>query len=433
MNSWGNLAYAPPREVLRPPSRQRRLSAVRPLLVRGNGRSYGDVCINSGGTLIDARGLDHFMAFDVGTGVLRVEAGALLADILDLVTPHGWFLPVTPGTRFITVGGAIANDVHGKNHHRAGTFGRHLNCFELLRSDGQRLQCSATENSQLFAASIGGLGLTGLITWAEICLQRVASLMIEQVQQRFHGLEEFFALNGAAEAGSEHTVAWIDCLAAKPRGIFISGNHVSAGAPADASRSPGGLNPGKPSRSLRIPVTLPFSPVNRLSLRAFNSAYFKRPLAQGAVHYLPFFYPLDGILEWNRMYGRAGFFQYQCVLPGDGSALAEMLRSIAASGEGSFLAVLKTFGDVPSPGLLSFPRPGANLALDFPNRGSRTLRLFERLDAIVAAAGGRLYAAKDARMPGSLFRAGYPALEQFVEFIDPAFSSNFWRRVMEQT
>ena len=350
----------------------------------------------------------------------------LLAEILDLVTPQGWFLPVTPGTRFVTVGGAIANDVHGKNHHRVGTFGGHVNAFELLRSDGQRLQCSASENVELFAATIGGLGLTGLITWAELVLRPVRSLMIDQRQQRFHGLQEFFDLNRTAESDSEHTVAWIDCLAAQPRGILISGNHAEDGNfAADAAKT------------LRVPLTPPFSPVNAVTLRAFNSAYFNRPLAQGRVAYGPFFYPLDGILEWNRMYGRAGFFQYQCVLPGDSAVsakpLAEILRSIAASGEGSLLAVLKTFGKVASPGLLSFPMPGANLALDFPNRGESTLQLFKRLDAIVAAAGGRLYPAKDARMPAALFRSGYPALERFIKFVDPAFSSNFWRRVMEQS
>jgi hypothetical protein len=242
---------------------------------------------------------------------------------------------------------------------------------------------------------------------------------IRQRQQRFHGLQEFFDLNRQAELESEHAVAWIDCLSANPRGILIAGDHADGDVAAPSEKT------------LRVPFTPPFSPVNRVTLGVFNQAYFHRPLAQGRVHYAPFFSPLDGILDWNRMYGRAGFFQYQCVLPDGSDALAEILRVIARSGEGSLLAVLKTFGTMSSPGLLSFPMPGANLALDFPNRGATTLRLFERLDAVVAAAGGRLYPAKDARMPAALFRSGYPALERFYPFIDPAFSSSFWRRVME--
>jgi FAD/FMN-containing dehydrogenase len=421
MRSWGNLAFTAAREVVRLPSRSAGLPAGRPLLAWGNGRSYGDVCVNGGGTTIHTRNLDRFMAFDAASGRLRVESGVLLSEILDLVTPRGWFLPVTPGTRFVTVGGAIANDVHGKNHHREGTFGRHVVGFELLRSEGERLYCSATENPEMFAATIGGLGLTGLITWAEIDLRRISSLSIIQRQERFHGLRQFFDLNHQAELDSEHTVAWIDCLAAQPRGIMISGNHAE-----NEDSSP------QPARALNIPLTLPFSVVNRATLSAFNNAYFHRPLAQGPVPYGPFLYPLDGILHWNRLHGRAGFFQYQCVLPGGEAPLAEFLQTIAASGEGSFLAVLKTFGDVASPGMLSFPMPGSDLAFDFPNRGATTLRLFDRLDAIVAAAGGRLYAAKDARMPAALFRSGCPGLERFTQFVDPAFSSSFWRRVMEQ-
>jgi FAD/FMN-containing dehydrogenase len=421
MHCWGNLDFAAPRKIVRPVSRAAALPSESLLLARGNGRSYGDVCVNSDGTLIDMRGLDRFIAFDAQQGVLRAEAGVLLADILALIVPHGWFLPVTPGTRFITLGGAIANDVHGKNHHREGTFGRHVRGFELLRSDGQRLQCSPDDNAELFAATVGGLGLTGLMSWAEISLRPIHGPAIYQRQQRFRSLHEFFELNRQAEIESEHAVAWIDCLSANPRGILIAGDHC-AGEVSVPSK-----------KTLRVPLTPPFSPVNRATLGAFNQAYFHRPLAQGRVHYAPFFYPLDGILDWNRLYGRAGFFQYQCVLPEGSDALAEILRVIARSGEGSLLAVLKTFGTITSPGLLSFPMPGANLALDFPHRGATSSRLFERLDAVVAAAGGRLYPAKDARMPPALFRSGYPALERFCKFVDPAFSSSFWRRVMEQS
>ena len=390
------------------------------LLPYGNGRSYGDVCLNSGGTLLRTRGLDHLMAFDAENGILTCEAGVLLADILDVFVPQGWFLPVTPGTRFITVGGAIANDVHGKNHHAAGTFGRHVKRFELLRSDGSRRICALNENAEWFAASIGGLGLTGLITWAEIVLRRIDGPCIAVQNTRFSGLDQFFALNTAAEAQHEYTVAWVDCLSATPRGIFMAGDHAASDVPALPSK-----------KALTFPFTLPVSAINALTLRAFNVAYYHRPLPEKTVtHYAPYFYPLDGILHWNRLYGRQGFYQYQCVLPSTAQdALANILRSIAASGQGSFLAVLKTFGDLASPGLLSFPMPGMTLALDFPNRGSATRALFDRLDVIVGSVGGRLYAAKDARMSGEFFRRSFPRFNEFSDYVDPGFSSDFWRRV----
>lgn len=427
LHSWGRLPGAPAAAELALFERTAPLpAAAGSLLPYGNGRSYGDVCLNGGGTLLRMRGLDRFIAFDAESGVLRCEAGVLLADILDTFVPRGWFLPVTPGTRFVTVGGAIANDVHGKNHHGAGTFGCHVLRFELLRSDGSRRVCSPDENAGWFAATVGGLGLTGVVTWAEIRLRRIDGPLLAVENTRFAGLDEFFALNAAAEARHEYTVAWIDCLAAVPRGIFMAGDHLAADAAQDAARS-------APKKPLSFPFTPPVSLVNGLSLRAFNQLYFHKPLpARATQHYAPYFYPLDGILHWNRMYGRRGFYQYQCVVPPAArGAIDEMMRAIAASGQGSFLAVLKTFGERVSPGLLSFPMPGITLALDFPNRGAGTLALFARLDAIVAAAGGRLYAAKDARMPGALFRRGYPAFAEFTTYLDPGFASDFWRRIKE--
>lgn len=423
LRSWGGLSVASAADERWWAERHAPLPAVDgSLLAYGNGRSYGDVCLNSGGTLLHTRGLDRFIAFDIERGVLRCEAGVLLAEILELCVPRGWFLPVTPGTRFVTIGGAIANDVHGKNHHRAGTLGCHVRCFELLRSDGSRRVCSPTENAEWFTATIGGLGLTGLLTWAEIQLKPIASPMLTVSNTRFTGLDEFFTLNAAAEAAHEYAVAWIDCLAKTPRGILFAGDHASAIYPVAQS-------------STRLPLAvppLPCSPINRATLRAFNCAYYHRPLSAKVVqHYVPYFYPLDGILQWNRLYGRAGFYQYQCVLPTAARvALDALLRSIADSGQGSFLAVLKTFGELTSPGLLSFPLPGMTLALDFPNRGAATRQLFDRLDAIVGAAGGRVYAAKDARMSGEFFRRSYPNFDTFVNFVDPGFSSNFWRRVL---
>lgn len=399
-------------------------------LPRGNGRSYGDVCLDDGGTLLDARGLDRFIAFDPETGVLRCEGGMLLGTILDFCVPRGWFLPVVPGTRFVTVGGAIANDVHGKNHHASGSFGCHVIAFELLRGDGRRITCShAGENPDWFVATVGGLGLTGLVTWAELQLRRVPGAWFNTETIRFDRLANFFELSAQSARDHEYTVAWVDCTVhggAVGRGVFSRGNHAA---------QPTGVNVPHPTR-LRMPFTPPFSLVNGVSLRAFNALYFRRaPRAARRAfrHYLPWLFPLDHIREWNRMYGPHGFLQYQCVLPPataqDG--VRELLERVAAAGTGSFLAVLKQFGATQSRGLLSFPRPGTTLALDFANRGRQTFALLDRLDDVVVNAGGAVYPAKDARMSGERFRQYFPAWRQFEAFIDPAFSSGFWRRVSQ--
>ncbi len=401
------------------------------VLPRGNGRSYGDSCLNPGGTLLHARPLDRFIAFDPASGLLRCEAGATLSEIIDLALPQGWFLPVTPGTRLATVGGAIANDVHGKNHHLMGNFGHHVRQFELLRSDGsRRVLSSQSDEDGLFSATLGGLGLTGLITWAELQLRRVPGPWLESESVRFGNLDEFFALSTASAATHEYTVAWIDCLASGQRlgrGHFLRSDHA-APDPADC--------PPIRHSGRTMPFTPPFSLVNTLSLRAFNTLYYWRQPARHkrtVSHYRPYFYPLDGIGHWNRMYGPRGFMQHQCVLPpahaSDG--VAALLKEISRSGHGSFLAVLKEFGSIPSRGMLSFPRPGTTLALDFPNTGLDVFRLLDRLDAIVAEAGGAIYPAKDARMSPAIFRSGYPRLQEFSCHIDPAFSSGLWRRLME--
>jgi FAD/FMN-containing dehydrogenase len=352
----------------------------------------------------------------------------LLSEILEFALQRGWFLPVTPGTQFVTVGGAIANDVHGKNHHRAGTFGYHVPRFELLRSDGTRLVCSPEENSEWYRATIGGLGLTGMITWAEIKLKSVSSSFIDQEVIRFGGLREFFALADESDESHEYTVAWVDCLAkgsALGRGLFFRGNH--------ASSEEGRFEYGKTGR-IGVPLTPPFSLVNRLSLRVFNSLYYRKPLPRRSpkrVPVGPFFYPLDAIRRWNRIYGPRGFLQYQCVLPPDVSeaAMEGILGQIARSGTGSFLAVLKRFGDVPSPGLLSFPRPGITLALDFPHGGGSTLDLLDSLDEITETSGGAVNPSKDARMSAGSFQSFFPRWAELKPFMDPAFSSSFWRRV----
>lgn len=401
------------------------------MLPYGNGRSYGDSCLNDMGNLLHMRLLDRFIAFDRNTGMLECEAGILFSEILKLVVPHGWFLPVTPGTQFVTLGGAIANDVHGKNHHRAGCLGNHVLELELLRSDGERMVCSPDQHTEWFKATIGGLGLTGAIVRASIQLRRVAGPWMRTETHRFDNLARFFDLSRESEREFEYTVAWIDCAAkgnSLGRGVFTRANHHNLPAPED--------RPSPPKRHWRMPVTPPVSLVNRLSLRAFNTLYFRRQpehALASTTHYEPYFYPLDGIQDWNRMYGPRGFLQYQCVVPpGDAEArIAELLGIIAKSGTGSFLAVLKQFGSVQSPGLLSFPRPGTTLALDFPNSGPQTMALLERLDEIVSSVGGAVYPAKDARMSGKHFRQYFGQWEKFQPFIDPRFSSSFWRRVME--
>jgi FAD/FMN-containing dehydrogenase len=407
-------------------------AAPRPVLAYGLGRSYGDSCLNEGGSLLATRGLDRFIALDVEKGLLACEAGVSLGEILELVVPHGLFLPVVPGTKHVTVGGAIANDVHGKNHHRAGTFGCHVVEVELLRSNGQRVLCSRKENPALFAATVGGLGLTGLMLAVTLRLVPIPSARIRQGAVPLPGLDFFFEHSARSDAEHEFTVAWVDCLA---RGAQVGKGILFRGGWAEPDGKP--ARPVAPRRArVKVPFDFPFSPLNRLTLKAFNAAYYARSRAAGrarSVAYEPFFFPLDGVDRWNRVYGRRGLLQFQCQVPHEAApvAIRAMLNAISAAGDGSFLAVLKNFGETRSPGLLSFPREGVTLALDFPNRGERSARLFGELHAMVAAHGGRLYPAKDAHMPPGLFQAQYrDVLPAFRASIDPAFSSSFWRRVM---
>jgi len=394
-------------------------------LPHGAGRSYGDVGLNPGGSLWLTRGLDRFIAFDETTGVLHCEAGVLLRDIQRAMLPRGWALPVTPGTQIVTVGGAIANDVHGKNHHEQGCFGHHVLALRLARTDGQVILCGPQQQTDWFGATVGGLGLTGVILDAKLQLRRIDGPWVDCETIAFGGLDEFFALSEASEPAWEYTVAWIDCIwDGGGRGIFERARRVR-----DQRPEPG------PARERRMPLVPPFSLVNSLSLRAFNLAYFNLQRWRAGTRRMlmePFHHPLDALHDWNRMYGPRGFYQYQCVVPRapGPQAVRALLDAISASGEGSFLAVLKTFGMRESLGLLSFARPGVTLALDFPNRGERSLRLFERLDAIVAEAGGAIYMAKDARMPRSLYESGYPAWPGFLPYRDPGISSGLSRRLM---
>ena len=434
LSAWGNYVHVTPAAVLSPRSRQDELpiAPAGKLLAFGRGRSYGDVCLNGGGTSLVTSRLDHFIAFDSAVGRLTCESGVTLAEILALIVPQGWFLPVTPGTQFVTMGGAIANDVHGKNHHAVGTFGCHLRGFELLRSDGSRYYCSATSNRQLFSATIGGLGLTGLITWAEIALKRISSPELQMENIPFANIDEFLRLSSES-TGFDHTVAWVDCLSrnkGQGRGHFFRANHVEHQGPAPKAGARFAL--GRAARRFSVPFHAPEFALNRFTISAFNAAYYHvKRRGSSRVGYRDFFYPLDAIAGWNRLYGRRGFLQHQCVIPVEAAraTLARLLQVISESGQGSFLSVLKVFGEIKSPGMLSFPRAGVTLALDFPMRGESTLKLLAALDVIVVDAQGAIYPAKDARMSGNVFEHSFPRLAEFEKHIDPGFSSTFWRRV----
>ena len=406
-----------------------KLTELNHAICYGNGRSYGDCCLTEG-TLILTRGLDRFIAFDVETGVLRAEAGVMLQEVLQLAIPKGWFLPVTPGTQFVTLGGAVANDVHGKNHHRMGTFGCHVKSFELMRSNGERLICSAQENADFFAATIGGLGLTGIITWVELQLRAIVSPKLVQDTIRFNSLEEFFEINAESEATHEYTVAWVDCLSKGSqlgRGVFFRANHdVETNDLTYVSSK-------KKNPFLFRP---PFSLINRVSLTMFNQLYWhSHPTHRTGqkVDYEPYFYPLDKVSQWNLMYGPKGFLQYQCVIPTEYAkqGIAEILKLISDSSHGSFLSVLKTFGDKKSPGMLSFPTPGATLALDFPRASGTINTLLIKMDTVVKNYGGKLYPAKDWRMTTQMLGVPKETFKRWSTFADPFFTSRLFQRLNE--
>lgn len=375
------------------------------LTPRGLGRSYGDSSI--GHRVMDFSLQNRFIRFDDNTGSLTCEAGTSLHDILTVFIPKGWFLPVTPGTQFVTVGGAIASDVHGKNHHLDGSFSQHLDSFRVLTGLGEIIECSSTQHPDLFRATCGGMGLTGLILTATIRLRRITSSDILCRSIRANNLDQLLQLF-EEHADSPYSVAWIDCLKGGDqlgRSILILGEHAKEGPLHVAS-----------SAAITVPGFFPGSALNQFTISAFNTLYFHRSPKTAAVQrvsYRPYFYPLDSLNHWNRMYGSSGFVQYQFMIPksSGADAMRNILREISASGRGSFLAVLKTFG----PGNrndLSFPGEGWTLALDF-RCDSIVFKLLDRLDEMVLAAGGRVYLTKDARLKASHFRLTYPNWEKF--------------------
>lgn len=396
------------------------------VLPYGNGRSYGDTCLNDAGVLIDMRSRARILAFDAGSGLLSAEAGLMLSDLIAHVAPRGWFPAVVPGTKFVTLGGAIANDVHGKNHHRRGTFGSHVVSLTLLRSDGSVSRCSATENGELFRATIGGMGLTGVILDATIRLMKVDAADVDERVLGFSGLEEYFDLAEPADAENEYAVAWIDQLASgrrAGRGFLLTANHAGEGAPFRVAPAP----------RLSVPFRPPVNLINRWSLALFNRAFaWSKGRAEGVRRssYGSYFFPLDAVGHWNRLYGPRGLLQHQSVIPFDAArtVIPAMLAAAREAGQASFLTVLKRFGAVASPGILSFPRPGYTLTLDFSNAGRVTEQLFERLDRMTVDAGGAVNPYKDARMGAALFAASFPHWRDMERLRDPRFLSDFWRR-----
>jgi len=392
------------------------------LIARGNGRSYGDSALNPAATLAMCHD-DRLLDFDPATGRLTAEAGVMLADVIATFLPRGFFPPVTPGTKFVTLGGMIAADVHGKNHHRAGSFGDHVESLDLMLAGGGVVTCSASSNRDLFDATRGGMGLTGIILRATFRLIPVETAYIRQETLRARDLDETMELFERSRDWT-YSVAWIDCLARNGglgRSLLMRGEHAAAAELPDSRRATPFAVPAKGEK--RVPLDLPACALNRWSVRAFNGVYYRRAgTGVALVDYDRFFYPLDAILDWNRLYGRQGLVQYQCVIPKDRSraGLTALLERIARAGAGSFLSVLKLLG--PGRGMLSFPLEGYTLALDFP-ASSASLDLLRELDAIVAAHGGRVYLAKDARLEAEALRHFYPGLEAFLsarKAADPA-------------
>lgn len=409
LHGWGRY----PRQeaqVTEPMSRQQCMRAVPgalPLIARGKGRSYGDSAL--GPQVISTRYLDQFHDFDPETGVLSCAAGVSLDDILRTFVPRGWFLPVMPGTRFITVGGAIASDVHGKNHHRDGTFSAHVSSIQILLGNGECVDASPSDKAELFYATCGGMGLTGVIVSAVLRLKAITASDILETRIKAPCLDAVIEAFDA-NAASAYSVAWIDCMARHTnlgRSVLVMGEQCTEG-PLVTQRA----------KALGIPAEMPSGFLNSAVAKMFNTAYYGRARSdaqKSRKSFESFISPLDAITGWSSLYGRSGFLQYQFVLPKESGVygLREILKQIGQSKLGAFLAVLKLFGDAnASP--LSFPMKGYSLAVDFKAEAA-TFELLQVLDGIVAAHGGRLYLAKDARMSEAMFKAGYPRWQEFEE------------------
>ncbi|MCG9555977.1 FAD-binding oxidoreductase [Vibrio kanaloae] len=403
ITSWGKYPLIDA-NINVPSTSQKLANEMQSGIARGLGRSYGDSALSE--NIVVSEQLNHFISFDENTGTLRCEAGVSLDEILTSFVPKGWFLSVTPGTKFVTVGGAIASDVHGKNHHLEGSFSDHVTSLTLI-TNAQEITCSREDNPDLFHATCGGMGLTGIITEATFKLKPITSAYINQKVVKAKNLEIALALFEQYKDVT-YSVAWIDCLSTGynlGRSLLMLGEHADKG---ELTTHKDGL--------LNMPCDMPSFLLNKYTIQAFNSAYYNKQLKEevnNTVHYDPFFYPLDGINNWNRMYGGNGFTQYQFVIPKEAGkeGLSEILEAIAESKQGSFLAVLKVFGEG-NKNHLSFPMEGYTLALDF-KLNDKLFALLDRLDIIVRKYEGRLYLSKDVRMSEEMFKAGYLQWEEF--------------------
>jgi decaprenylphospho-beta-D-ribofuranose 2-oxidase len=385
-------------------------------LARGLGRCYGDAAQNAGGQVFATDGLSYLRELDSESGTVTVGAGMPLGALVDAVVPHGWFLSVTPGTRQVTVGGAIAADVHGKNHHRDGSFAQHVLSLVLLTPSGERLTLTPEDSPPVFWATAGGMGLTGVILEATLQLLRVETARIRVHRERAGDLDQLMGRMETGDRRHRYSVAWIDCLARGPalgRSVLLQGDHATRDELPATERA----HPLARSRQPRLPAP-PWAPsglLNRLSIRAFNEVYFRRAPRHedGRLESLDsFFYPLDAIRDWNRLYGPRGLLQYQCVVPfGREDALRAALERLSDAKCPSFLAVVKRMGAETGP--LSFPMPGWTLAVDMPAGRGALAPLLDGLDRLVAEAGGRIYLAKDSRMRPELLKAMYPRLEEW--------------------
>ena len=405
------------------------------LIARGLGRSYGDAALNEGGDVLLTERVNRMLEFDPVQGILRAEAGVTLAEILQIIVPQGWFLPVTPGTKFVSLGGCVAADVHGKNHHHDGSCGEHVLNIQLILADGTRMDCSAGENAEIFWATLGGMGLTGIIGEVTLKLQRIPGPHMRVRHVSASDLGQLFQLLQDTAMDDRYSVAWIDSMASGSnlgRGVLMSGHHATRDEMAGL-REPS----RKHARSRILPFDMPAWVLNPLSIGAFNAAYHRSAGSKQDFFssHDAFFYPLDMIGQWNRLYGKRGFVQYQCVIPTANAfdGVQALLQVLVHSRRPSFLAVLKRFG-AQGRGLLSFPMEGYTLALDMPVRDAGLFALLDELDAIVLGYGGRVYLAKDARLSAESFRAMYPRYEEWLKIkhaIDPQnkFSSSMARRL----
>ncbi len=378
----------------------------------GAGRAYGDAALNSQGRVILTRRLNRMLAFDGDSGLLEAEPGVTFNDLLAVFLRRGWLVPATPGTAFATLGGAVANDIHGKNHDRVGSFGDHLTWIDLMLPSGEIVRTTDSERPELFRATIAGLGLTGVIVGIGLRLMRVPSSAVRVRERRCRDLDAFLAALAEARQRATYSVGWIDGLA--------KGRELGRGLLEEAEPASEAV-PDTPQRARRVPMDAPGSLLNPITIGLFNAAYYRRVPVGGRERIVPyrrFLYPLDAISDWNRIYGRGGFFQFQCVLP-DASApraIRLLLEEIAGSGRASFLAVLKTLG-AEGRGYLSFPMRGYTLALDFPRRGG-VEDVLRRLERLTLDHGGRIYLAKDAVLSPEGFRAMYPKLPEFQAVLD---------------